>query len=888
MHILPRLLLALALSTAPACLAAATEPVPLGRLPEWAVPESYALALRADPAAAGFSGSVRIRLRLGQASDHLWLHGKDLEVTRVQATDARGRRQRARWVQADAAAGVARIDFRRALPAQVIELELDYRAPYNAQLQGFYKVVHGGQPYVMTQMEPISARYAFPGFDEPRFKTPFELEITAPATAVAVANSAEVASEPAGRGWKTTRFATTPPLPTYLFAWAVGPWDIRQAGELPANRWRTEPAALRGVATHGAASRMQWILGETPAIIAWLEDYYAFGYPYGKLDLVAVPDFSAGAMENPGLVTFRDWLLLLDRDAAQDQVQASFNVTAHELAHQWTGDTVTARWWDDLWLNESFATWGQAKISEALHPEYRADLGRVLGAQRAMASDSLASARRIRQPITGNGDIQTAFDGITYSKGAAVLAMFESWVGAERFREGLRRYIARHKHGTASADDMVAAVAEVAGEGEALKKAFASFLEQSGVPLLEVRLDCSGERPRLHLRQSRYLPLGSTAEAARRWTLPVCVRTPAGTSCRLFGEAEGEFPLEDRECPAWVMPNAGARGYYQFALPAEDFARLGQAVDGLGDAEKLAYAGAVDAALRRGDLGVEAVLAAAQRLASSPVAEVALAPLPTLEWIWTYLAVDEPARAALRERLAASYLDRLEALGYARRAADTIDDTRLRTRLADFLGRRLALPGPRAALRRQADAVLAGEGQGALDFAAANPDLLDTALAVAAHDGGATAIERLMAALPATTDPARRSAILAGLAGAGAGEAARVRDFALGEAVRVGEMGRLLGVDRESRRGRDASWDWFLAHHEAVLARTGTFGVGYLPRTVGGGGCSAAEAERLEAWFGPRTAEIPGSDRGLAQTVESIRLCAALREHQRQAGSPMQ
>ncbi|MHB8448092.1 MAG: M1 family metallopeptidase [Rudaea sp.] len=862
--------------------AATKDQPPLETLPRWAIPESYALALRIDPAQSGFSGNVAIRFRLKQPSDHVWLHGKDLIIEKVTVADAKGNTHAAKYVDAAPQAGVVRVDFDGKLAAQELTLHFRFKAPYNGQLQGLYKVAHAGKPYVMTQMEPISARYAFPSFDEPDFKTPFDIRITMPEHDVAVANTAQVKTGKADNGWKTVTFAQTQPLPTYLVAYAVGPWDIQTAPDIAPDRWRKQPLPLRGIAAAGQAQRMTHILGETPVIIRTLEDYYGFGYPFDKLDLAAVPDFSAGAMENAGLVTFRDWLLLLDPDSAQRYVQGSFNVTAHELAHQWTGDTVTMTWWNDLWLNEAFATWMQQKITEKMHPEYRGDLERVDGAEGAMANDSLVSARKIRQPITGNGDIQTAFDGITYEKGAAVLGMFEAFVGADTFRSGMRAYIREHKFANASADDLIDAIAKAADKGANFKQAFGSFLNQSGVPMATTQLDCSGKRPVLKLAQSRYLPLGSSGSTERVWGVPMCVRTPAGTRCELFKTASGSMPLADKSCPAWYMPNAGARGYYRFSMAAKDLAKLNGALDQLADTEKLAYADAIDAAFRRGDIDAHGVLAALRKLAPSKTTTVALALMPTFDWIWHHEAQTEAQKARLREVAKAAYLPRLQALGYARKAGEPVDDTHMRSSLASTFGQTLKLPEVRAALLKQGDAVLKKTADGKLNFAAANPDLIGTVLAVTVSERGKPALDELIAALPATSDPAQRNAILAGLGGAPADQADRVRDFAIGSQVKVGEMARLLFANRDTAAGRTAMWDWFVKHYAQVVARTGTFASGYLPR-LAGGGCSQAEADRMTQYFTPRLKDLSGADRGLAQSSESTLLCAALKAKQNPA-----
>ncbi|HBK45198.1 MAG TPA: aminopeptidase [Xanthomonadaceae bacterium] len=867
------------------------EAVPTERLPAWAVPVHYALALKVDPEQKDFGGTARIRFALKQASDHVWLHGKQLAVDKATLTGAGGKPMAVRYVEADARAGVVRVDFGKLLQPQELTLEIAYRAPLNQQLQGLYQVRYQGHAYAMTQMEPVSARYAFPGFDEPGFKTPFDLSLTVPEGDQALANTAEVSSVPAGKGWKTVTFAQTLPLPTYLVAYGVGPWDVVDGPAIALTRhdgtpaWQRKAATpLRGVTAKGQGARIQRALQQSPAIITALERYFAYDYPFGKLDLVAAPDFSAGAMENPGFVTFRDWLLLLDDDSPAKNVRSSFNVTAHELAHQWTGDTVTMEWWNDLWLNESFATWMQQKITMQLHPEYRAGLDRIAGAQRAMDNDSLVSARKIRQPITGNGDIETAFDGITYQKGAAVLGMFEAFVGEDTFRAGMRKYIADHQLGNATADDLVEAIAAAAGKGEDFKAAFRSFLEQPGVPYLRTRLEAGAQGTVLRLQQQRYLPLGSTGDAAHSWGLPVCVKygTANGVqrTCQMVSGADGSIELKGAGRNSWVFPNADGAGYYRFSLPKAQLATLGQHIDALDDAEKLAYADAIDAAFRTGDADVADVVAAMKQLAPARAAPVATALVDRFSWIWRVLATTDAQRAALRGAATDAFLPRLRALGYQRRANDSVDDTALRSELAGLLGVRLAVPEVRSALLAQGAAVLAGSN-GALDFDAANPDLLDDVLAVTVQERGAPAVAALIAALRSHGEPSQRNAMIAALAAVR--EPAllqQVRDFALTDAIKVGEMSQLLMGGHAEPASHASMWSWYTANFDRIVERTGSFAGGKLPALAASGGCDGAEADRLEAFFQPRLKELTGAARGLAQTAESIRLCSALKQGQ--------
>ncbi|HEY4292254.1 M1 family metallopeptidase [Luteibacter sp.] len=869
-----------------AALAAGTDAAPpLGHLPTWAQPESYKLSFKVDPKQENYSGSSTIRIKLAQPSDFIWLHGKDLKISKVTVTDAAGKTHAGKYTVAAEKEGVARVDLGAKLEGE-ITLAMEFTAPLNKQLQGLYKVSHEGVPYAMTQMEPVSARYAFPGFDEPSFKVPFDISLTIPSDDQGVANTAQIKEEKAGSGWKTLTFSTTKPLPTYLVAFAVGPWDVVKGPDIGPTQFRSHATPLRGIAAKGEGHRMQHVLGETSSIIHTLEDYYGFGYPYDKLDLLAAPDFSAGAMENAGLVTFRDWLLLIDPDSAAQYVRGSFNVNAHELAHQWTGDTVTMKWWDDIWLNEAFATWMQQKVTIKVHPEYRADLDRVRGAQGAMNNDSLVSARKIRQPITGNGDIETAFDGITYQKGAAVLGMFEGYVTEPVFQKGMRAYIQKHKFANATADDLIDAIAEAAGQGDVFKKAFRSFLDQSGVPYVATEVKNEGGKTVLHLTQSRYLPLGSTGDANRVWGVPMCVRygTDGGgnkVKCELFDKATGTMVLDGAAKNSWVLPNADGRGYYRFAQGKADLAALSKVVGSLTDAEQLAYADAVRAGFQHGELDAGDVLAAFKPLTASKIREVFTAPLGTFDWILANEAQTDAQREHLRRWATDAYLPKLKELGYRKKAGEPDNDTLTRTALAGVLADKdIGVPEVRAELLKQGDAALRMK-DGHLDLEAADADLLGDSLGVAVQERGAPAVDAIIAEIPKTSDPAKRNAMLSALADIkDPALANKARDFALSKDVKVGEMAMVLRGGRDSEASRAQMWKWFAANYDKIVERTGSFAGGRLPAMGGGGGCSKAEADRLGEFFKPRMNQVSGAERGLAQTSEQILLCSAQKAKQ--------
>jgi len=876
---LARPLLTLALA---ACCASAyaAEETPTGRLPTWAQPQDYALDLKIDPSQDKFSGTTTIRVKLTQASDHLWIDGKELSVDKVTVATADGKAKPAKYVQADEKTGVARIDFGTTLQPQDLVLTIVYTAPFNGELEGLYKVSYEGKPYAMTQMEPISARFAFPSFDEPSFKTPYDIKLTIPADLQGVANTAQVKEAPAGKGFKTLTFSRTLPLPTYLVAFAVGPWDVVDGPGITATPQRAGTLPLRGVAPHGKGPRMKIALDSTPVIIHTLEDYYGFGYPWDKLDQLAAPDFSAGAMENAGLVTYRDFLLLLDENSATRYKRSSFNVIAHELAHQWTGDTVTMAWWNDLWLNESFATWMQQKVTMKVHPEYRADLDRVLGAQGAMSGDGLVATRKMRQEITGNGDIENAFDGITYQKGASVLGMFESYVGEDVFQKGMRQYIQNHKFGNATADDLVSAIATAAGKGPDFTAAFNSFLDQPGVPYVHTEVTDAKGQVVLKLTQKRYLPLGSTGDSAKTWGVPVCARyqttTGSDKACTLLSAAAGELALPGAKRGGWVMPNAGAAGYYRIGLDAKALQTLNTSVAQLSDTEQLAYGDGLDASFRLGEINPAQLLAGLKPLTLSKVPEVSGVPTDSLDWLYGRLAKTDAQRAALTAWAQEAYLPRMQQLGYVRKDGEEGNDTLQRAQLAGFLAMTMKVPAVRAELLKQGDPVLAGGKT--LAFDQANPDLLQTALGVSVQEHGAPAVDQLMAALPGVIDPAHRNAMLAALASVeDAALAAKVRSFGLAKDVKVGEMRYLLTAGKHATEAdREGQWNWFTQNYQAIHDRVGAFAGGSLPRIAAAGACTPAESERLQAFFEPRLKDLPGAIRGLQQARESIALCSAI------------
>ena len=520
-------------STPPEGMQAQREPQPdplpasaPARLPDTVTPTRYTLSLGISPSLERFTGVADIAVRLRETSDRIWIHGRGLQVSEVTVTPDQGEAVSAAYHVIDGEEGVALLVLERAVPAGAATIHIAYTAAYDASLEGLYRVAVGEDHYAFTQFEALAARKAFPCFDEPRWKTPYDVTLTVPQTMRAFANTRETESTDLPDGSRRVHFAVSAALPTYLVAWAVGPFDVVE-GTIPPSAVRDRPLPFRGLAARGRGAELAYAMEHTPRIVAALETFFGTPYPFDKLDIVAVPDFAAGAMENAGLVTFRDVLLLLAQDAPVSQRRGFAFVMAHELAHQWFGNLVTMAWWDDLWLNEAFATWMETHTIEGVFPELRPEIAELSTYVDAFDADSLASARRIRNPIQTSHDIQNAFDSITYSKGASVLAMFEHYVGPDVFQRAVRRYLAEHAGGSATGADFIGALAAESGRPE-VGAALSTFLDQPGVPFVSATPVCEGGEARLELTQSRYLPLGSTADASLRWQVPVCARWRSG------------------------------------------------------------------------------------------------------------------------------------------------------------------------------------------------------------------------------------------------------------------------------------------------------------------------------------------------------------------------
>lgn len=850
--------------------------VPIARLGEAVRPEHYALWLRIDPGEESFAGTVEIKVSLDAPRSRIWLHGNGLEVTAASLETADGDLIEATYEQVHAS-GVARLDLAAEAPAGKAVLRLAYSAPFDRALDGLFRIDKDGLSYVLTQFESTAARKAFPGFDEPAFKVPFDISVTARSEHAVVTNTPEASAVELGDGWTRHEFMTTRPLPSYLLAFAVGPYDVVEGRAVPPNQVREVALPLGGLAAAGKGGKLGYALNHTAGLVEILEDYFQIPFPYRKLDSIAAPDFFGGAMENAGAIISAEVLLALDENASLSQRRRSVNVHAHEISHQWFGDLVTPVWWDDIWLNESFATWMGNKAADAYWPEGGFARRTLRGALGAMSADSLASARQIRQPIEHNQDIDSAFDAITYRKGGGVLAMFESFLGEEAFRKGVQTYLERFADGVATADDFMQSLADGSGRPDVVS-AFRSFIEQPGVPLLVVRLDCSvADAPVLRVRQNRYRPLGSPIEGDSLWRIPLGVAYDTGgerkVTRKLVSAAEDIVVLDADACPSNLIPNADGAGYYRFSLDQAGWAELAAHAASMSAREALAYADSLEAAFRAGEASAETLIEGLRPLIMHPAWDVAAMPALILEELTDDL-LEGGDLAAAHTKMSAMFRPRYEALA----AAGDEQELLLRTQLARFLAIVSREPRMRAEMAKQAAMRIGYKGPA--EPAAVSEDLLETVLSVGVQEHGAPFFELLLQQVKASRDQAFRQKALGALE--------RVEDPALAEVLRAEFLARsfdmresigILSRQLSRKATRDATWNWMRDNFDAVLDTLpgGPFR-GLIVGRLGHSLCTPVQAEEYRELVETHAARLPGYERGLAQALESISLCLTLKE----------
>lgn len=826
------------------------------QLPAGVEPVLYRLRIEPDLEAGRFLGRAEIEIDMAAPAAELTLNALGLEFERVEADGAGAPAA----VALDPVRQEATFRFAAPLAAGRHTLRIAYRGAIGGDGHGLYLSRHAGAAgtgrMLVTQFEPVDARRVFPAWDEPGRKAEFEVTVIVPEGFLAVSNMPVAREAALAPGRKEVAFQRTPRMSTYLLVLA--------AGELERIAERVGAVELGAVVPKGQSAKARWALRSMVRLLPYYNAYYGVDYPLPKLDLIAAGDnFSFGAMENWGAMTFIDSLVLLDPATSSAATRENiFVVIAHEMAHQWTGNLVTMRWWDDIWLNEGFAQWMNYKAADALNPNWRL-YERGSFARRATARDASRSAHAVYQPVREVSETDTIFDGITYDKGAAVLRMLEAYLGADIFRDGIRRYMAAHAYGNAASADLWEAL--TAASGEPVASIAEGFVMQPGLPDIRVEQACVEGRLRVRLEQRRFTIHYPDAPAAS-WRVPVLVGRPGEGPRKLLldtAPASLEFP----DCASPAKANLGDLGYYHATYDGEGLARLGAAFAGFAPADRGNLLDDAWGMVASGKAPLATWLDLASHAASDESAAVLNLVLDTVGWVDTVLraTAERDAFRAEARRLLAPAMARL---GWAARPGEdeiapllrervittlgTLGDAAIldegRRRFAAFPGDPAAMPGPIAG------AVTRIVGRAA-DHAAFERLLR---LARAAPDFESR--ERYFGALMGVLDPELASAALA---------------VTLGDDYPRARIGRLLGAVATRGEHPDLAWAFLLKNEQALYERLADTARNWLGPVIAAGFDDLSGAAALRA-YAPANA-TPGGRINVTQTVDGIETKAELK-----------
>ncbi len=834
--------------------------VPKLRLADDPRPVKYAAELTLIPGEKTFAGSIDIDVELAQPTSLIWLNATGITIEKATIAS-----QVASVEPGDD--DFVGLRLAKAIDRGTKRIHIVYQGKISEKSSsGIFQGLDGKQPYLFTQFESIDARRAFPSFDQPGFKTPWQITLHVRKEHAALSNTSQVSETDEPNGMKKVVFAPTRPLPTYLVAMAVGPFEFVDGGKAGKNR-----IPVRIVTPKGKAYQAKYAAEVTATLIDRLEAYFGLPFPFEKCDNVAIPlTFGFSAMENAGLVTYNQGLILADPAADTQQRQRSYaSVAAHELAHQWFGDLVTLAWWDDTWLNESFASWTAAKIVAEWKPEWKTRLSDLQGKFGAMGQDSLVAARRIRQPIEKKDDISSAFDGITYQKGASIIRMFESWVGEKPFQAGVTSYLKRYSYKNARVSDFLDSIAAT-GKPQ-LTRAFSTYLEQAGFPLIAVKLNCSGAAA-VTLSQKRFLPTGSTGNANEVWQTPVCVRyqTAKGDQkeCFLLDKSSAEFRLSHAtSCPANLMANAEAAGNY---ITRYDSAQLATLLDGnyLTAAERMTVMNDLTSLLLAGEVSQGDVLRAAEAFAKAPERQIVGLAQGAVGGVRRFVPVDLlPNYARFVQKTFGAHA---EQLGWSAKPGEDSETALQRANIVPFV----ASQGNAPALREEAGR-LAAEWLKTRKGIDAN--MIGPVLGIAARFGDRALFDTMVAELKKTTDKQQRSRIL-GAMGA-FGDPAIVRtglDMLIHSDLDGREAFPLLFGPLGAPQTAKLPFEFVKANYEELVKRLPSGGgtdAGALLPYMGGNFCDAESRQEYVVFFESRAKQFTGGAHNYDQMLEAMRLC---------------
>ena len=854
------------------------------RLPSGVHPERYRLTLTPDLHAATFSGEETIDLALDAPSRSITLNAAEIKFVEVKAyvlpvaayaygklgsqptplsaLEADKRPQTA-TTTLDGAKEQATFTFANELPAGRVTLAIRYTGVLNDKLRGFYLSKTKTRNYAVTQFEATDARRAFPSFDEPALKATFDIALIVDSGDTVISNTNMISDKPGPiAGKHTLHFATTPKMSTYLVAFLVGDFQCTEG--------KSDGVPVRACSTPDKVQLTKFALESAKYVLHYYDTYFGIKYPMPKLDMVALPDFEAGAMENFGCITYRETDLLTDTKTGDIPSKKRVAVVvAHEMAHQWFGDMVTMQWWDNLWLNEGFATWMETKPVAEWHPDWNFSQDDAQDLDQTLNLDAQKTTRTIRATANTPDEINEMFDGIAYGKAGAVIGMVENYLGKEVFRQGVHNYLQAHLYANATAEDFWNA--QTANSHLPVDKIMSSFVTQPGVPLLTFSERQAGSVP---VAQGRFF-LSATAAAGKgqRWTVPVCLKTSGQPICRVLTPEDSTIPLPMDVASPMFYANAGAKGYYRTAYTPKQYSAIVEKAEAaLSPPEKIGLLGDRWALVRSGQGSVGDYLDLVLALKQDSNAAVLDTAHQQIEKIDSDIATDEDRAefaAVLRRQFGPVYA----ALGSPVKG-ESFDRQQLRGTLFEMLGaardpavlaQAQQLTGRAFAVENKKDKTL-------------DATLSDAAVLVSTSNGDAALYDKVLAISKNSGDPSEQEDALHTLARfRDPALVKRTLDYIASGKVRNQDSWTLLVALLRHRETRDQTWDYIQKNWDKVHAQlTVSSGADVVAAT--GSFCTVRQRDEVIDFFA--THKVESSERTLAKAVDSINDCVQLRSAQ--------
>ena len=771
------------------------------RLSKDVMPTRYDLRIEVDLDNWRFQASQLIDVMVHRPTVEVTLHSVDLDIRSARAVAARVTQAAALLFNAEAETVTLR--FPMPLPRGPARLEIVFNGEILERLRGFYRSQKDGARYASTQFEAADARRAFPCFDEPEFKARFALTLVVPSGVTAVSNGPALQTRTLPDARSEIHFQETPPISSYLVAYCVGPFEATPVATTPSG------VPVRVVLPRGLVDKGVYARDAHVGSLNYLEEYTAIPYPYTKVDAIGVPDFEAGAMENPGAITYRLTAIAADPERSSTHaLKGIFYTAAHELTHMWWGDLVTMVWWNDLWLNESFATFVGYKVVADLMPEWGMWRDFVATLARPFALDSLVSTHPISFEVKNAKQAAERFDVITYWKGAGVVRMIEGFLGADAFRTGVRSYLNRYREANATADDFWRELSTASGRD--VDTIANAWIREPGHPVVHATAEHAGTDLRVTLRQERFFADRNAAKehAPQLWPVPLVIKfgTPEGVTERrvLLNARQADIVLPQA---SWYFPNGGASGFYRVAMDDVSLhALVGAVQDALAPHERLMLADNQWTLLKAGAATIEQFLGLLAGYRSETDRAVVSVLGDQLGWLSLH-AVADAVRKPFETFVADYYREQFATLGWNPRPGESVDERLKRAAVLGALGAIARVEAVRTEARLRLERYLS-------DRASLDPNLASVVVGLAARDGDVALYERyLERKRSAATDPEEEQRFLLALAAFEVPELIqRTLEFALGNEVRSQDRTFLLAGLLGRRSSRLAAWDFVCAH----------------------------------------------------------------------------